>query len=74
MKVNRRFGGYKFSETWIDFHRRYIPEDRTLRDKCCENLKSYIVFCSYILQKNCLSSLLELRKLEKVKLSLCLTN
>jgi hypothetical protein len=32
------------SETSVNFQRttqRYIPEDRTLRNQCCENLKSY---------------------------------
>jgi hypothetical protein len=32
------------SETWVDFQRitgRYIPEDRTLHNHLCENLKSY---------------------------------
>jgi hypothetical protein len=30
--------------TWVDFQRttqRYIPEDRTLHNDRCENLKSY---------------------------------
>jgi signal-transduction protein with cAMP-binding, CBS, and nucleotidyltransferase domain len=34
-----------FSEKSVDFQRttrRYIPEDRTLHDHRCENLKSYI--------------------------------
>jgi hypothetical protein len=38
------------SETYFDFQRttrRYIPEDRTLHNHCCENLQSYIAFtCS----------------------------
>jgi hypothetical protein len=37
------------SETSVDFQRttrRYIPEDSTLHNHRCENLKSYIVICS----------------------------
>jgi hypothetical protein len=36
------------SETSVDFQgttQCYIPEDGTLRNHCCENLKSYIYFC-----------------------------
>jgi hypothetical protein len=35
-------------ETSVDFQRttlRYIPEDRTLYNHCCENLKFYITLC-----------------------------
>jgi hypothetical protein len=35
------------SETSVEFHRttrRYIPEDRTLHNHCCEYLKSYNMF------------------------------
>jgi hypothetical protein len=34
------------SETSVDFQRttqRYIPEDRTVHNHCCEKLKSYIL-------------------------------
>jgi hypothetical protein len=36
------------SETWFYFQRttpRYIPDDRTLQNHRCENLKSYIYTC-----------------------------
>jgi hypothetical protein len=42
------------SETSVDFHRttrRYIPEDRTLYNHGCENLKSYITL-AYIAVRN----------------------
>jgi hypothetical protein len=35
-----------FSETSVDTQwttQRYIPEDGTLHNRCCENLKSYII-------------------------------
>jgi hypothetical protein len=38
------YGGDMFLETSVDFQRttrRYIPEDRTLHNHRCENLKSY---------------------------------
>jgi hypothetical protein len=44
LKVNRRFGGAYSSETSFYFQRatrHYIPEDRTLHNHRCENLKSY---------------------------------
>jgi hypothetical protein len=28
----------------LTFNRHYIPEDRTLHNHCCENLKSYKLF------------------------------
>jgi hypothetical protein len=42
-----KMGTICFSETSVDFHRTtwpYIPEDRTLRNHRCENLKSYREF------------------------------
>jgi hypothetical protein len=38
-----------FSETSVRFQRttwRYVPEDRTLHKRLCENLKSYWAICS----------------------------
>jgi hypothetical protein len=32
------------SEMSVDFQRRYIPEDRSLHNPRCENLKSYVSF------------------------------
>jgi hypothetical protein len=40
------------SETSADFQlttRRYISEDRTLHNHCCENLKSYIIKNCYLI-------------------------
>jgi hypothetical protein len=42
------------SETSVDFQRttrRYIPEDSTLHNHRCENLKSYTGICRRILVK-----------------------
>jgi hypothetical protein len=41
----------KSSETSVDFQQTtwcYIPEDRTLHNHCCENLKSYICIVYFI--------------------------
>jgi hypothetical protein len=64
LKVNRRFGGTSppssgsnkpskicSSETSVDFRRntrRCIPDDSTLHNHRCENLKSYVVFMEVI--------------------------
>jgi hypothetical protein len=45
LKVNRRFKRTCSSETSTDFQKatwRYIPEDRTLHDHICTDLKPYI--------------------------------
>jgi hypothetical protein len=44
------------SETSVDFHRptlRYIPEDRTLLDDNCENLKCNIVTTALLYLQYC---------------------
>jgi hypothetical protein len=46
LKVNWSFGG-----TWGVFQRtthRYIPEDNTLHDHRCENLKSYKAYINFV--------------------------
>jgi hypothetical protein len=43
------------SETSVDFQqttRRYIPEDSTLHNHRCENLKSYIIFSVRIISQS----------------------